>query len=289
MSKRGWILFTSLGILWGLPYLFIRIAVEDLSPAMVVFGRVVLAAVILMPIVIKRGQFGVIKTHWRGILLFAVIEMSLPFGALGIAEQKISSSLAGLLIAAVPLVNGIITRAMKLDTQWPAKRVAGLLIGLVGVSALVGFDIQADNWWSIAICFVAVVGYSLGPIIIDRTMADVPSIAVLAWSLTLVAFIYLPIVAIEASHGIEMPPTQAIFSVFMLGAVCTAAAFVLLFQLVAEVGPSRTTVITFINPAVALVLGILILDEPVTTGLVVGFPIVLLGSYLATRKPVVHA
>lgn len=285
MSKRGWILFTSLGIIWGMPYLFIRIAVEDLSPAMVVFTRVVLAAAILMPIVIKRGQFDVIRTHWRGITLFAVIEMAIPFGALGVAEQEISSSLAGLLIAAVPLVNAIITRVMKIDTHWPAKRVAGLLIGLTGVSALVGLDIHADNWWSIAICFFAVVGYAFGPVIIDRTMSDVPSIAVLTWSLVLVAFIYSPFIAIEISNGIVMPPTDAIFSVFMLGAVCTAGAFVLLFKLVAEVGPSRTTVITFINPAVALALGVLVLNEPVTAGLVVGFPIVLLGSYLATRKP----
>lgn len=287
MSKRGWILFTSLGIVWGLPYLFIRIAVEDMSPALVVFGRVVLGAAILMPIVIKRGQFNVIRTHWRGITLFAVIEMAIPFGVLGVAEQKISSSLAGLLIAAVPLVNGIITRVMKIDTNWPAKRIAGLLIGLAGVSALVGLDIHAENWWSIAICFFAVVGYAFGPVIIDRTMADVPSIAVLTWSLTLVALIYLPVVSIQFAHGIEMPPAKAIFSVFMLGAVCTAAAFVLLFKLVAEVGPSRTTVITFINPAVALLLGVVVLDEPVTTGLIVGFPIVLLGSFLATRKPAV--
>lgn len=289
MSKRGWLLFLALGVIWGIPYLLIRVAVEDLSPAVVVFGRLSLGALVLLPLAIRQGQAGVIRTHWRGILLFAVVEMCIPFGALGIAEQRISSSLAGLLIAAVPMVNAVATYRLGMDTSWNSRRVGGLFIGLAGVALLVGFDIHADNWWSVAICGFAVIGYACGPIMITKFMNDVPSSGVISWSQTVAAAIYLPFVAVQLSTGHWNTGTvhvKAWAAVVGLGLVCTAAAFVLLFALVEEAGPSRTTLITYMNPAVAVILGISILDEPFTRGIALGFPLVLIGSFLATRKPV---
>jgi len=288
MSKRAWMLFLALGTIWGIPYLLIRVAVEDLSPAFVVFGRLALGTVVLLPLAIKQGQAGVIRTHWRGIAIFAVIEMCIPFGAIGIAEQRISSSLAGLLIAAVPIVNAVMTYRLGMDTAWNAKRVSGIGIGLVGVALLVGFDIHADNWWSVALCGFAVAGYASGPIIITKYMNDVPSSGVIAWSQATAALIYVPIVAFEvATHNWNNGTVhaQAWASVVGLGLICTATAFVLLFALVEEAGPSRTTLITYMNPAVAVVLGIVVLNEPFTPGIALGFPLVLLGSYFATRKP----
>ena len=290
VSKRGWLLFISLGIIWGTPYLFIRIAVEDFSPAIVVFGRVMIAALLLLPIAIHRGHASSLKTHWKGILAFAIIEMCLPFGALAVAEKEISSSLTGLLIAAVPIVNAIISRQIGLDSIWDVRRIIGLLIGITGVGLLVGFDISAANYWAIAICFIAVLGYALGPIIITKLLSDVESIGVISWSLLVAGLIYLPLVIRDIVNdtwrapGVSEISTSAIASIIALGVLCSAIAFVVLFELIDEVGPTRTTVITYINPAVAIILGVVLLSEPLTLGIMVGFPVVLVGSVMATRK-----
>lgn len=292
MSKRGWFLFIALGIIWGTPYLFIRIAVVDLSPAVVVFGRVMIAAVILLPIAIHQGHAHSLRTHWKGILTFAVIEMCIPFGALGVAEKEISSSLTGLLIATVPLMNAVISRQMGLDSAWDARRVIGLFVGFFGVGMLVGFDISASNYWAIVLCLIAAAGYALGPIIITKLLSDVASIGVIAWSLLVAGLIYCPAVAFEVLNdswrapGVTEVSQNAILSVITLGVLCSAIAFVGLFALIAEVGPTRTTVITYINPAVAIILGVIILSEPITTGILIGFPLVLIGSVMATQKNV---
>ena len=292
MSKRGWILFVALGIIWGTPYLFIRIAVTDLSPAVVVFCRVLIATALLLPIAIHQGQARTLRTHWKGILAFAVIEMCIPFGSLGIAEKQISSSLTGLLIAAVPLLNAVISRQLGLDSDWDVRRIVGLFVGFIGVGMLVGFDVSASNYWAILLCFLAASGYALGPIIITKLLSDVSSIGVIAWSLFIAGLIYLPIVLVEVARdswrapGVSHVTTNVILSVIALGVLCSAIAFVALFALVDEVGPTRTTVITYINPAVAIILGIIILSEPITIGILIGFPLVLIGSVMATRRNV---
>ena len=292
MSKRGWILFIALGIIWGTSYLFIRVAVVDLSPAIVVFGRVMIATLILLPIAIHQGHARSLRTHWRGILAFAGIEMCIPFGALGIAEKEISSSLTGLLIAMVPLINAVISRQLGLDSVWDVRRVIGLFVGFFGVGMLVGFDISASNYWAIALCLVAATGYALGPIIITKLLSDVASIGVIAWSLLVAGLIYAPVVVYEVltdswrAPGVTEVSQNAILSVVALGVLCSAIAFVALFELIKEVGPTRTTVITYINPAVAIILGILVLSEPITTGIIIGFPLVLVGSVMATRRNV---
>lgn len=295
VSKRGWILFVALGIIWGTPYLFIRVAVVDLSPAIVVFGRAMIAAATLLPIAIHQGQARSLRTHWRGILAFAVIEICVPFGSLGIAEKEISSSLTGLLIAMVPLINAVVSRRLGLDSDWDIRRIVGLFVGFFGVGMLVGFDISADNYWAIALCLVAATGYALGPIIITKMLSDVASIGVIAWSLLLAGFIYLPVVTYEVltdswrASGVTSVSINAILSVVALGVLCSAIAFVGVFALIKEVGPTRTTVITYINPAVAIILGVLVLSEPITTGILIGFPLVLIGSVMATRRNVAPA
>jgi drug/metabolite transporter (DMT)-like permease len=288
MSRRGWFLFAALGLIWGTPYMFIRIAVEHLGPAVVVAGRMAIAVLLLWPAARKHD----IKQVWRdskgGIIAFACAEMVFPFGALSVAERRISSSLAGLLIAAVPLTTALLLRRINHDDQWDRRRVFGLLIGFAGVASLVGLDVRADNWWSIALCFVAVGGYALGPIIITTRLSSQPEIVVIALAQAVAAAIYSPVLAYEFATGTwktgEAVPASAWLSVLALGALCTALAFTLLFKLIDEVGPGRTTVITYINPAVAVLLGIALLDEQFTTGIAVGFPLVLLGSLIATRK-----
>jgi drug/metabolite transporter (DMT)-like permease len=282
VSKRGWILFASMGVIWGLPYLLIKVSVTYLSAPMVVFGRLAIAAAILMPIALFSGQFRRLRGYWRWVFAFALVEMTFTWWALTWAEQRITSSLTGLFIATVPLVTALMARGLGMDDRLTGSRLAGLALGFVGVAALVGLDIGGGELVAIAALVVTVVGYSMGPIIIDRKLQDVPSLAVIAASLAINVIIYAPFAWI--SRPTEAIPASAIWSVVILGALCTALAFLGFFALIAEVGPSRTTLITYINPAVAVILGISILGEPITLGIVIGFPLVLAGSWLATRR-----
>ena len=282
MSRRGLILFLSLGLIWGLPYLLIKVSVEYLSPEVIVFLRVFIASIILLPVVIKRGYLRELKGHWKWVFVFAVVEITFPIGALTYAEIKLSSSMAGLLVAAVPIVAAIIAWRLGIDDRITGIRVLGLSIGIVGVAALVGLDVSGSELISVALLGITVVGYALGPIIVSQKLSTVPALAAVAMAMVINSVIYSPLAFIN--RPTEAIPINVWVAVAVLGAVCTALAFVLFFALVAEVGPTRTTVITYINPAVAVILGVLVLSEPITLGLVIGFPLILIGSFLATRK-----
>jgi len=282
MSRRGLILFLSLGLIWGLPYLLIKVSVEYLSPEVIIFLRVFLAAIILLPVAIKRGYLRELKGHWKWVFIFAIVEIAFPFGALTFAEIKLSSSMTGLMIAAVPIVAAIIAWRLGIDERLTGIRVVGLGIGILGVAALVGLDVTGAELLSAALLIIAVVGYALGPIIVSQKLSEVPALAAIAMAMVINSVIYAPFALIR--RPTESVPINVWLAVAVLGVVCTAFAFILFFSLVAEVGPSRTTVITYINPAVAVILGVLVLSEPITLGLVIGFPLILLGSYLATRK-----
>ncbi len=282
MSRRGWALFISLGVIWGLPYLLIKVGVESLSPFVVVFARVFIGAAILLPIAFFTGQLRKLKGHWRWVFIFAIVEMTFTFLALTWAEQRISSSLAALLISTVPLTAAIIARAMGLDSRLSGMRLVGLGVGFAGVAVLVGLDVSGGDFLSVAAISITVLGYALGPIIVDRKLSSAPSVAVIAASLTINALIYAPFAWL--TWPTEAVPANAWWSIVALGAVCTAGAFIIFFALIAEVGPARTTVITYVNPGVAVILGVLILGEPLTPGIVIGFPLVLAGSFLATRR-----
>jgi drug/metabolite transporter (DMT)-like permease len=282
-----------MGLIWGTPYLLIKVSVEWLSPFVIVFGRVAIAAAILLPIAAATGALRGLHRYWKGILAFAVIELSVPFIALTWAEERLSSSVTALVIAAVPLVAAILGRVLRPDDRLTPIRILGLAIGIGGVAALVGLDIQVGTVTALAALVFTVLGYAIGPFIVDGPLKGVPSLGVIAAAMTINAVIYAPfaVATWPANQGTAPPvPTVAWFSVIALGAVCTALAFIIFFALINEVGASRTTVITFINPAVALVLGVLILGEPITAGLAIGFPLVIVGSILATRRaPAVEA
>ena len=283
VTARGWALFIALSVLWGIPYLFIKIAVETLSPAMVVWVRVALGAAILIPIVLARGDIKRLNmTDWSWIVVFAFVEIALPFGALSYAEIRLSSSTTAILIAAVPIVAAVIGWRIGIDDRVTKSRAIGLAIGVLGVVTLVGIDIRGDDWLSVAALGITVVGYAFGPMIVATKLSRAPALTVITMALLINAIAYAPLAWVTRPSGAV--PAEAWWSVVILGVFCTALAFITFFALIAEAGPSRTTVITFIAPAVALLLGVAILSEPITWGIVVGFPLVILGSYLATRK-----
>ncbi len=281
MSRKGWGLFLALSVIWGTPYLFIRIAVEHVEPSVLVALRVGLAALLLLPIAAARGQFRGIRPYLPWIALFGVVEITGPFLMLGYAETALPSSTTALLIAGVPIVAAVLARSFGLDRRLGITRIAGLAIGISGVAVLVGLDIPGDQWWAVGAAGITVVGYALGPIVISTRLGGAPPLAVISLALAMNAVIYAPFAWIQ--RPTEPVPASAWWSIITLGILCTAIAFLIFFALVAEVGPSRMTVITFLNPAVAITLGVVLLAEPITWGLLIGFPLVLLGSYLATR------
>jgi drug/metabolite transporter (DMT)-like permease len=272
----------SLGIIWGLPYLFIKVAVEHLEPPIIVFLRVVLGATLLLPIAIRRGALRPVRPVLGWTIVFALVEVTGPWVLLSFAETRVSSSFAALMISAVPLVGAVLAHQMQLDDRLHGTRVLGLAMGVAGVAALVGLDVQTGGSIAVVALVVTAIGYALGPIIIATKLQDVPAIGVITTTFIFNTIVYLPVAILRWPTG--PVPTSAWVSVAVLGVVATAIAFLIFFALIAEVGPTRMTVITYINPAVAVALGVLLLDEPFTLGIRVGFPLVLLGSFLATRK-----
>jgi drug/metabolite transporter (DMT)-like permease len=270
-------------VIWGVPYLFIRVAVRELSPATLVLARCALAAVLLLPVALARDELRPALRRWGPLLVFAAIEIAIPWVLLGAAEQHVSSSLAGLLIAAVPLVGAAIVLTTGEHDRLGWQTGAGLLLGLAGVAAIVGVNVAGAGLVPIVQLGLVAVCYAVGPMILQRYLADLPALGVIAASLAITALAYIPIAAFSLPE--ETPSAKVVGSVVMLGVVCTAIAFLLFFALIAEIGPVRATVITYINPAVAAVLGIAILDEEFTAGMAVGFLLVLAGSVLATRPP----
>jgi len=284
VTRRGFVLFGLMAVIWGIPYLFIRVAVAEISPSVLVLARTALAAAILLPIALVRVDLRPVLARWRWLVAFAVVEIAIPWIALGSAEQHLSSSLTGLLIAGVPLVGTALALATGGADRVSRVGLLGLLIGLVGVAAIVGSDYSTTEPIALVEIAIVVVGYAVGPAILSRRLDGLPSVAVMALSLVLCAIIYVPIAAAQWPSSVPSPNVLA--SVAILAVICTAAALLLFAALIDEIGPVRSTVITYINPAVAAVLGVLVLHETFSVAMAIGFGLVILGSMLATRRPV---
>jgi drug/metabolite transporter (DMT)-like permease len=282
MTRRGWTLFSAMCVIWGIPYLLIKVAVDELSPATLVLGRTAVGAALLLPIALARGQVLPLLARWRPLLVFAAVEICLPWLLLGHAEQRLSSSLTGLLLAAVPMVSAVLVRFGPDSDRLDSRRVLGLLVGLAGVAALVGFEVGSGDLLSVVALALVAVAYAVGPLVLSRHLSDLPGLGVIAVSLSVAALAYLPAGIAEAPS--RWPSGKVVLSVLGLAVVCTAIAFLVFFELIAEVGPARSTVITYVNPAVALLLGVVVLNESFGVATVVGFVLVLAGSVLATSR-----
>ena len=283
MNRRAWLLFASMCVIWGVPYLLIKVAVRDLSPPVLVLGRTGIAALVLLPIAGLRGEIRPVLAHWRGVLLFGLVEMAIPWILLSSAETRLTSSLTGLLIAAVPLVGALIARTTGARERLGLSSGAGFLLGLLGVSALVGLDLGGASVGALVEVAVVVICYAVGPVILMRMLSGLPPLGVIALSLGATAVCYVPIAALDLPAS--RPSTEVVLCVLLLALLCTAFAFLIFFALIEAVGPVRATVITYVNPAVAAFLGVALLGESLTIGMGVGFVLVLAGSVLATRPP----
>lgn len=278
MTRRGWLLFTALGFAWGTPYLFTKIAIGELPPTSIMFARTLLGALILAPFAIRRGRLRPLLAAWRPMLAFTVIEICVPWLLITYAQRDLSSSLAALLIAAVPLMSAALVWLTGQDRLGP-MRIAGLAAGFTGVAALVGFDLRASGATPIILFAIIVFCHALGPMILIRRLSKLPSLGVTAGALAVAAVVNAPLGLAQWPTGTVS--TQAWVSIGGLGIVCTGAAFFLLVALVVEVGPARATVVTYVNPVIAVLLGAVVLNERVSLTTVVGSVLILGGCVLA--------
>lgn len=284
MTRRGLFLFVALGIAWGIPYLFIKVAVSELEPAMVVLSRAGLAALLLLPLAIFRRELLPVLRRWKPIAVYTLVEIVVPWYFLSSAETRIPSSTAGLLISAVPLagvgVGFLLGRPAKLSgVNW-----VGILLGMAGVAALVGFEVGGSDLLAVVEVGIVVLGYALGPAILAKWVPELPGVGVTAVSLGAAALVYIPFVALTGAFPTAVPSVPVIVAIVVLAVVCSALAFVLMVALVGEIGPVRMSAITYVNPAVAILAGAIFLGETIMVWTVVGFALVLSGSYLVTRR-----
>ena len=282
MSRRGLVLFLAMSVIWGLPYLMIRVVVQHgVDPATLVFLRTAPAALLLLPFAWRAGVLPAVLARWPWLVVYAFVHFGVPWLLMSAAEQHLTSSVTGMLVAAVPLLAAVVAHYTHPEDRFGPARLTGLALGALGVGLLVGFDVAGSTWVWIAAMGVVVVGYTFGPVLISLRLGGLQGLGVVTCALGVVALVYAP-------YGVTHLPSHWTWSIVgaivVLALVCTAAAFLIFFELIREVGPSRSVVVTYVNTAVAVLLGVSILGEPLTQGIVLGFPLIIAGSVLATRR-----
>lgn len=280
MTRRGWLLFVAMGLIWGTPYLMIKVAVDEVSPPMVVFVRCVFGAIVLLPVVVHRKQLASLCGRWWWLIAFAVTEIVGPWLLLSDAERTLSSGTTGLFIATVPVI-GVVLAWIAGERGVTPARWAGLLLGFGGVALLAAPTVESSGAWPATEMLLVAIGYAAAPLIADRALRDVPGLVVTATCLAFASLVYAP--AAAWTWPDSLPSGRALLALAGLATVCTALAFVLFFELIKEVGAARATVITYVNPAIAVALGAAVLGEPLTLSVGAAFALILVGSVLATR------
>lgn len=283
MTRRAWLAFAAMSVLWGVSYLLIKIAVRGGLPAPdVAWLRVAIAAVVLMALARRAGVLGSLRGRGRWLLAYAVAEISIPFPLIAAGEVHLASSLAAIIIAAVPLIGAVLALRFDHSERPTPVRAVGLAIGFAGVVALVGIDVagnSAELVGALAV-LVAAVGYSIGPMLVKHRMGGLDPRALMGGSLSLAAIILAPFAAVDTPA--RAPSAGAWAAVITLGLACTALAFVVFTVLIREAGTSRATVITYVNPVIALALGVTLESERPGAGAIVGLVLILAGSWLST-------
>lgn len=274
-------MFAAMSVIWGIPYLLIKVAVDGVPVPVLVLARVAIGAALLLPIALRRRQLAVLRPYWHWLALFAVIEIITPWLLLSEAETRLTSSLSGLLVASVPILVAVLARLTGGTDRLTVTRWAGLLVGLVGVGLLAAHSAIGGDALSVGEVLLVALCYATGPLIASRKLSELPPIGMTAVCLAFAAVVYAPLAALTWPSA--LPRANVLGAIAGLAVVCTAIAFLLFFALIAEVGPARASVITYINPAVAVALGVSVLGEQLTPVMVGAFVVILGGSVLATR------
>jgi drug/metabolite transporter (DMT)-like permease len=278
---RGWVLFGIMAIVWGVPYLFIKQAVDSFSPPAIVAGRTLLGGLLLLPFALHQGALRPALSKIGWVLAFGAFEMAGPFLLLGHAEQTLPSGPTGLLVATVPLFAALIAFTGGDRGAVRPARVIGLAVGFVGVAIVVagpGLSVGPAGLFSVGEVILVALCYAIAPFIVAHKLQGVPALGTIVVSLLAVGIFYLPI-ALITQH--EVPTASSTIALLALGVVCTAVAFIVFFALIGQVGPARAPLFTYVNPVVAILLGAVVLGEQLSAALLVGFPVIILGCWLA--------
>jgi drug/metabolite transporter (DMT)-like permease len=281
MSRRAWTLFIAVGVIWGVPFLLIKVADSGVSVAVLVFVRVSVGSLLLLPLAIRRGQLRALLPRWPWLAALSMVEVILPWLLLSAAERRLSSSLSGLLVAVVPILGVGVARLAGDREAMTAARWTGLAIGLGGVTLLLLPAVAGGGTIPVLEALGTAVCYAIGPVIAARKLAGADDLSVTTASLGLASVVYAVPAALTWPQA--MPSGRVLGALAGLAALCTALAFLLYLRLIAEAGPVRAEVVTYVNPAVAVALGVLVLGEPFTPLIAISFALILVGSVLATR------
>jgi len=283
MSRKSLFYFLLVGILWGIPYLLMKVAVEEIPPSAIVAGRTLIGAAILIPVALYRKTFKGAVLGFKFVAFYALLEMIGPWILISTAQKKIDSGLAGLLISTVPIFAAIITSMRGDHTVWQFKRMFGIVVGFIGLIAVVGIESFSGNSHpaSIAMMILAAMGYSYAIIMVTTNLPLVDGIAINGLAMAITSIFWAPLAIAQWPSQVTLKPA---LSLIALGVLCTALAFLVFFKLLVEIGPARGSLVTYLNTSVAVVLGVIVLNEPITIGLIIGLPLVLIGSYLASKK-----
>jgi drug/metabolite transporter (DMT)-like permease len=283
MTRKGWLLFIAISVIWGIPYLFIKIAVRELDPVVVVCARAIIGATVLLPLAASQQMLRPLLRHWRMLVLFSLIHMAGSFVLISYGEQYVSSSLASLLLAANPLLVALLALGFQKSERINGPRLGGLLLGMVGLIVLLGFDVggNGQQWLGAALLLTAALGYAISALLLKRApLADLPRQGIAAAECSVTTLALLPVALTRLPD--KIPSAGALASLLVLGLICTALALPIFFALIKEVGASRGTVISYVNPAVSVALGVIVLGEPLTAATIAGFLLIIAGSWLST-------
>jgi drug/metabolite transporter (DMT)-like permease len=280
VDRRSWTLLLALSAIWGASYLLIKIALRDLSPEVVAFTRIALAALLLLPIALSRGALRPLRGRVGTVVILGAVQVAGPFLLIAAGERSISSSLAGILVATTPILTALLALRLDPEERSEGTRLLGVGIGIAGVVALFGLDLTGSG--SAVLGGLAIVlaslGYAIGAFIVKARLAGVPPIGVVTGVMAASSLLLLP--ATLATLPSSAPSAGPLAAVVALGLFGTGLAFVIFYALIAKVGPARTTLVTYIAPGFAIVYGAWFLSEPVTVGKVIGLALVLVGSWL---------
>lgn len=285
MSRKGWGLFALVGVLWGVPYMFMKIAVEELAVPVIVFSRLLIGALVLIPLAFHQKTITAALEYWPYIAFYAVLEMVIPWTLITTAQKDLSSGVVALLVATVPIWATLFAHHTGDSTAAHRTRIFGIALGFIGIAFLVGFESFNDvgNIRALIQVLIASVSYAYAVNMITRKAPGASGIAINGIAMSLSALLFAPFALTHLPK--TMPSTEAVMATIGLGIICTALAFWVFFLVLDEIGPARASLVVYPNTAVAVVLGIFLLDEALTLAIAIGLPMVLLGSYFASRKP----
>jgi drug/metabolite transporter (DMT)-like permease len=284
MTRRSWLLMGLLAALWGASYLFIKVALDDgIEPIFIVWARIALGALVLVPIAIRLGARGALGGRWPALAVMSLVQVVLPFLLITYGERHIASSLTGILVASAPIFTALLAVRFDQDERLRGIAAAGVVMGILGVALLFGVDLSGDSAALAGglMVLLASLGYAIGGFYLKHRLRGIPAVGIAAATMVVGTIVLAPAALFTLPAAV--PSAKAIGSLLVLGAGGTGIAFLIFYTLIAGIGPSRAALVAYIAPGFAVFYGAWLLSEPLTAGAVLGLGLILAGSWVAAE------